>query len=218
LGDVVRRTHTVRGGPDGLKNYRGRLRSAYDGKVAATLRGGVDGPFLTAQLDRWPAWQGVNPLEFTTHYFREPVSKFLVGRGVRVVGHEVRDSRPVTVVEVEPGTFDGKGWKYRIWVDMERGVVVRRAGLIRHPDQDWREYIRIESRGHEEVRPGIWLPAHVKHEVLHAPKAGRPEQVGWSYDGHYLAWEVNRELPEGTFRLDFPPSATVKDNRRPDEK
>jgi hypothetical protein len=124
----------------------------------------------------------------------------------------------VTVVEGEPVTTDGKGWKYRAWVDMERGVVVRRAGLIRYPGQDWREYIRIESRGHEEVKPGIWLPAHFKHESLHTTRSGGAEQISWSYAGRNLGWEVNRELPEGTFHLDFPASATVNDHRRPDEK
>jgi hypothetical protein len=113
-----------------VKNYRGRLRSAYDGKVAATLNGGADGPFLTAQLDRWPAWQGINPLEFTTHYFREPVSKFLVRRGVRVVGQEIWDSRPVTIVEDEPGTFDCKGLRYR---SREPGSPASRDPVVRTP-------------------------------------------------------------------------------------
>jgi hypothetical protein len=208
----------VNRGPDGVTTYRGRWRSAYDGKVAASLSGGVDGPLLAAALDRWPAWHGVNPLEFTTHYFQKPVSRFLGGKGVRVVGQEERDSRPVAVVEGEPVTVDGKGWKYRIWVDMERGVVVRRAGLIQYPGQDWREYTRIETRGYEEVRPGIWLPAYVKYESLHTTKDGGPEQIHWSYEGRNLGWEVNRELPEGAYHLDFPASVTVNDHRRPDEK
>jgi hypothetical protein len=204
--------------PGEVRTYRGRWRSAYDGKVAATLSGGIDNALLTAELDRWPAWHGVNPLEFTVHYFRKPVSKFLGRKGIRVVGQEERDSRTVTVVEGEPVTVDGKGWKYRFWVDMERGVVVRRAGLIQYPGQDWREYTRIESRGHEEVKPGIWLPNHVKYESLHTTKADGPEQISWSYEGRNLGWEVNRELPEGTFHLDFPASATVNDHRRPDQK
>ena len=198
--------------------YRGRWRSTFDGRVATTLSGGVDGPLLTAELDRWPAWHGINPLEFTTHYFREPVSKFVGRQGARVVGVETWESRPATVLERAPVTVDGKGWKYRFWVDLERGIVVRRAGLIRYPDQDWREYTRIESRGHEEVRPGIWLPTHVKYESLHTTKAGGPEQISWSYEGRNLGWEVNRDLPEGTFRLNVPAAATVNDHRRPDEK
>jgi hypothetical protein len=204
--------------PGEVRIYRGRWRSAYDGKVAASLSGGEDGPLLTAELDRTPAWHGVNPLEFTTHYFREPVSKLLRRKGARIVGDEERDARRVTIIEVEPVTVDGKDWKYRFWVDIERGVVVRRAGLIRYPDQDWREYTRIESRGHEEVSPGIWLPAHVLYQSLHTTKAGGPERISWSYEGRNLGCEVNRELPEGTFRLAFPPSATVNDHRTPDAK
>jgi hypothetical protein len=135
-----------------------------------------------------------------------------------IVGAEALDSRPVTVMEGEPVTVDGKGWKYRFWVDLERGIVVRRAGLIRYPDQDWREYTRIESRGHEEVAPGIWLPAYVKYESIHTTKAAGREQISWSYEGHNLGWEVNRDLPGGTFHLDVPSSATISDHRRPDEK
>src|SRR5262249_6198927 len=201
--------------PDGISTYRGRWRSAYDGKAATTLSGGVDGPFSTVEIDRWPAWRGVNPLEFTTHYFRQPVSKFLGREGARAVGVEQRDSRPVTVIEGEPKTVEGKGWKYRFWVDVERGVVVRRAGLIKYPGQDWREYTRIESRGHEQVRPGVWLPAHVKYESLHTTREPGPEQISWSYEGRKVGWEVNRVLPEDSFRLELPASATINDHRRP---
>lgn len=205
-------------GPKGVTTYRGRWRSTFDGEVATTLTGGDDGSFHSAELSGSPHWHGVNPREYTTHYFQQPASVWLKRRAGRVVGREGWESRRVTVAESEPKDVDGTGWKYRFWVDVERGVVVRRAGLIRYPDQDWREYTRIESRAHEEVRPGVWLPDRFQYESLHNVKAGGPEQISWRFDGRNLGWEANRTLPEGTFRLVPPPDLNVKDHRPAEEK
>ena len=41
----------VNRGADGVTVYRGRWRSTYDGKVAASLSGPVEGPFLTAEFE-----------------------------------------------------------------------------------------------------------------------------------------------------------------------
>jgi hypothetical protein len=60
--------------PGEVRTFRGRWRATFDGQVATTLRGSIDGAFISAEIDRWPAWHGVNPLEYTTHNFGEPVS------------------------------------------------------------------------------------------------------------------------------------------------
>lgn len=206
-------------GPGGtVKLVPSRGRNAYDGEVATSLSGSYDGSWATAGLDRHPSYRGINPLESTTHYFGEPVSRFLGPHAPRVVGVDKFDERPTVIVEGEPKVVDGDGWKYRFWVDMERGVVVRRAGLIQKPGQEWREYTRIESRAHEEIRPGVWLPTHVKYESLDVRKPDGRDRVLWSNEGRNIAWEVDRELPDGFFRLAFPASAVVTDRRKADEK
>ena len=206
----------VNSGPDGVKTYPGHWRAAYDGAVAKSMQGGPDGPFHFGSIDRYPAWHGVNPLEYTTHYNREPVSKTLKERPAVFAGRADWDGRPVVMIDTAT-TVNGAAYKARYWIDPERRIVVRRALMIqRVPDKSpWQEYTRIESRDHKEIAPGIWLPMRFKYESVAPPKDGKPEELSWSYEGTNSDWKVNQDPPASTFRLEFPQDVNVNDHRPP---
>jgi hypothetical protein len=195
--------------------YKGRWSCAFDGKEATFLTSGADGKPHFGEISDYPAWHGVNPLEYTTRYNHKTVSSTLRAKKGRVVEWQTRQSRPVVVAETEAVTVDGKGWKQRFWIDMERGVVARRAALMmRTPEQGWREYTRIESDDHRVIAPGIWLPMRVLYESVSIPKDGGPEVMSWRYEGVNSDWAVGKKLPNGLFRLTFPEDLQVNDHRK----
>ncbi|APW60781.1 hypothetical protein [Paludisphaera borealis] len=200
-----------------VRTYKGRWSMAFDGKVATSLTSGADGKPHFAEISDYPAWHGVNPLEFTTRYFQKTVTSTLRAKKGRVVEWKARQSRPVVVAETEVFTSkDGTEWKQRFWIDIERGVIVRRAALMmRTPEQGFREYTRIESDDHEEIAPGIWLPMRVLYESVDVPQDGGPEAMSWRFEGVNSDWVVNKKLPDGLFRLTFPEDLQVNDHRKP---
>ncbi len=205
----------VNSGADGVKTYPGHWRAAYDGEAERSLTGDVMGRWHSAAIDRHPSWHGVNPLEYTVRYNREPVSKTLKERPPVFAGRSDWDGRPVVMIET-PATINGGAWKSRYWIDPERRIVVRRALMRqREPDKSpWQEYSRIESRGHKEIAPGIWLPMRFKYESVDPPKDGKPEELSWSFEGTNSDWKVNQDPPASTFRLEFPADVRVNDHRK----
>lgn len=204
-----------RPGQPPVRVYKGCWRYAFDGKEATTLTGGADGEFHFGGIDDYPSAYGVNPLEYTTRYSQKPITKTLRAEGGRVVGTEERLSRPVVVVELAAVTRGGIDWNQRFWVDMERGVVVRRASLMRrNPEQGWREYARIESSDYREIVPGVWLPSRILYESVSPPKDGGPDELAWRFEGVNSDWRVNRALPADQFRLAFPAGLEIDDHRK----
>ncbi len=216
LGEQIARTS------EGVRTYRRRLRTAFDGKVARSLDGEpdfayrLDGAFQFGSIDDYPAWHGIFPLEYTTRYNSEPVTKILTERPPILAGRAEWDGRPVVILDT-PTTVNGGGWKSRFWVDPARRVVVRRSMLRQQePDKSpWREYTRIESHDHKVVGPGIWLPMRVLYESTTLGKDGKPDELAWSYAGTNSGWKVNQNPPDSTFVLHFPAGLTVNDHRQP---
>ena len=201
-----------------VRLYRAHTRGAFDGKVARQLKGRGDGRFESGSVADVLSWHGVNLLEFTTHYFGSPVSELLKVRGAKIVKHDQWDMRPVVILDTTPRGMDSKR-KYRFWIDPERKIVVRRAILIQfQPDQKYQEYMRIESQGHREIEPGIWLPDRVKYESVEVTADLKPEKLSWGYEGKNTDWKVNQDLPEETFVLSFPDNIRVEDHRDQDPK
>jgi len=201
--------------PNEVSIYRGRWQMAFDGEVATSMKGDSDGVFHSAGIDNYPGWHGVNPLEFTTHYFQKPLSKILKDSDPTVVGQTKWESQPVAIVETKPVVKE-QSRKYRLLIDPARRIVVRRAALVQFaPDQMWQEYTRIESREHKEVSPGVWLPTRVKYESVHVTKDMTPEELSWSFEGRNSEWKVNSKIPDETFRLVFPANVIVTDQRKP---
>lgn len=201
--------------PEDVRISHGRWQTTFDGKAARSLEGGSDGVFHWGGIDDYPAWHGVNPLEFTTHYFAKPVSKILKESSATVVGQTQWESRPVAIVDTKP-VVKKQSRKLRFWIDPARRVVVRRAALIQFaPDQQWQEYTRTESREHKEAKLGAWLPTRTKYEALHVTKDMTPEHVHYSFEGRNSDWKVNSAIPAETFRLDFPENVLVTDRRQP---
>lgn len=195
-----------------VRIYKGRWQGAFDGKVARRMQAyGENGDFSFGSISTTLTWHGINPLEFTTHYFRKPVSHLLKDKNATVVKQVVWDGRRVTIVDTTPTKAKRK---YRFWIDPERQIVVRRAALIQFAaDQEFQEYTRIESRKHQEIKPGIWLPTVVKYESVEVTKERTPEKLSWSYAGTCRDWKVNQTLADGTFVLEFPEGVRVTDRR-----
>jgi len=203
-------------GPNGeTTTYKGRWSTAFDGKAATSMTFGSDGKAQFAGIDDYPSWHGVNPLEFTTDYFQKPITKELRERKGRVLERTMWKSRPVVLVETEVYTADdGSGWKTRYWIDMERGVVVRRAALVKRDEAiGFREYTYIESDGHKEIEPGIWLPETVIYESRSLSRDGGPAKTSWRFEGLNSNWRVNQDIPVDRFRLKFPEDVPVTDRR-----
>ena len=194
--------------PDGksVELRDGRWQGAFDGEVARKLQGGA-----FASLNDVLTWHGIPVLHFTTHYFDKPVSTLLSEKEARVVRHEQFDGRRVVVMDTKVSKANRK---YRFWIDQERSIVVRRAALVRvKDDQPFQEYTFIESTGHKEIAPGIWLPMKVKYESVEPATEERPRQLSWSYEGTNRDWKVNQRLEDSQFTLEFPDGAIVNDHR-----
>jgi hypothetical protein len=204
----------VNSGPNRQVNiFRGRWRTTFDGKEARSLTGSLEGEFHFGSIERYPAWHGVNPWEYTTRYNQQPVSEQLKNPNAQVIGWERWEGRPVVVADTKVTTRDNHGWKARFLVDPERGIVVRRSLFTRKgEDGAWREYSRIESRELTEAAPGIWLPKRMKYESVEPEGEGRPEVLSWSYEGTNSDWKVNQKLPDELFTLSFPDGVSVTDH------
>lgn len=205
---------TVNIGPEGVTTSRGRWQCAFDGNFGRSLTGDREGKFHWGGIDGYMYWHGVDPLEFTTHYFDEPVSVLLKKLGATVTGNLEWEDRRVVRIDMAP-KGDGETRKYRFWIDVERGVVVRRAALVRfEKDLTYQEYTRIESRGHKEIVPGVWLPMQIKYESVGPRPDQTPAELGWSYEGQNSEWKVNQPLPPDQFQIVFPKNVIVTDHRK----
>ena len=206
---------------DGVTTYRGRWRGTFDGKVARSLQGGpdfeyrLDGAFHFASIDDHPSWHGVSPLEYTTRYGDELVSKTLTDRPPIFVGRADWEGHPVEILDT-PTVINRAAYKGRFWIDPARRIVVHRSRLLQlEPGKTpWREYTRTESHDHKEVAPGIWLPARFTLVSTSLGTGGKPDELAWSYEGTNSRWKVNQNPPDSTFQLSFPVGVTVEDHRQ----
>jgi thioredoxin-related protein len=197
--------------------YPRRGKAAFDGKLCRVLEAPREIEAWHGSIFSYAMWEaGPDPREFTTNYFREPVSEDLREHGIVLAGQTEWEGRPVTIVETRPNKSKTgpESRKASYWIDPARNwLVVRRAALIQYrPQQKWQEYDRFESREHAEVQPGVWLPRKLKHEWVLVSEKLQPERLASRDEGEARDWVVNPKLDAAQFVLDFPPGTPVDDS------
>ena len=191
--------------------FRQRAVAAFDGETSRAMRGTPD-RLTSGDIDSYISWYGYDPREFLGKFLSKPIPEFFAERAGRVVGAETWEVRPVTVIETEPVDNNGL-WKYAFWVDVDRNyLVVRAIGYHQRPeDADYYVYTEREAKEHAEVAPGIWLPAEGLQRSYLTP--GDEVEVAWSHAGRFTDWQVNIDVPDERYVLEFPADLIVIDRR-----
>lgn len=150
-----------------------------------------------------PVYTHPSPFDITTHYLGTPVSQLIADGDAKALGRRQWEGREVVVIEVPPVTVRADYIYKRIfWIDPERNIVVRRQSLEqRGPDKPWRLHYVVDTLGHTEVSPGIWLPRAAQVWNWAAQEDGSRRLVGADRIT-FRKWSVNAEIdPE---RLKIP--------------
>lgn len=164
-------------------------------------------------------WE-MDPWNFLTHYFGEPIYKQLEQPGANSIGEFKWHGRSVLGFEtsaVADPSDPGCQWKYRFLIDTDRNfAVVERAGLVQlASDLNWVVYTRISAYDHTEVAPGIWAPMRIEHESFNPTKEGTrkglPPPLSWRWDIKVTKWTFNQPLPDSQFDVRFEPTTVVND-------
>ena len=128
------------------------------------------------------------------------------------MGQQDWDDHQVTVVELEP-IENGNEFKSEFWIDPDRNyVVVRRRNLMRTtPEGKWSTTYSVDTFGHEEVAPGVWLPKIALTRNFDLPTGDETEgQINHNYKAFCKDWKLNVEIPESELTLEFPPGLKVR--------
>lgn len=109
------------------------------------------------------------PTEMATHFLGHPVSEWITSQSL-VVAEEQWESRPVEVLEVTKDRGNPQARMF-LWVDVERGSVVRRFCEL--PIDEGKPVVIDEWSGTQwkEVLDGVWFPTKVRR--LACPYGGR---------------------------------------------
>lgn len=160
----------------------------------------------------WP----VDPWDYTTKFTGLSVVGLLKEFGVEEFDPATRwEGRSVVRIVRKPIHTDQE-YKSQYLVDPERGfAIVRKASLVRStPASEWFEFRGMEGRDYIEVGPNIWVPQRFLIEV-HQPVSTNPTPV-LRYRGtiRNRDWVVNEDVPDSTFKLEFPGDVLVTDTVR----
>jgi protein involved in polysaccharide export with SLBB domain len=202
----IRRTNTRFDGSTNTKHEE--FTSAFDGSTAAilTARKQPDGTEisrrvrLSQQFDR----SHHSPFDFSTQHLGTPISQLLVERAAVPVQMERWEDRPVVVVEASPFTVrDDYIVRHRFWVDLERGIAVRRQSFVQRGEgKPWALHLQIDGKQHTEVKPGIWLPKVVDTWNYHVTTEGQDFLVSKEHF-EVSEWKVNEDIDESRLVPDF---------------
>jgi hypothetical protein len=116
-----------------------------------------------------------------------------------VVSSDVWEDRPVAVLEVQPIVTPKYASQFRLWIDCERGAVVRRQTFMRYgEDGPWALHYQVDARQYSEYSTGIWLPEMIDIENYVVTRAG---QEFLSSKEHYKVsnWIVNAKIDPARF-------------------
>jgi len=196
------------------------LVGTYNGKITRSMEG--IGEFsrgtITESRSEMP-WQ-MDPWNFLTQYFNEPIYKTLEKHGSTITGKAQWQGSEVVVIESQPiANKDdaGRKGKLRFLVNVQRGfAVVERSGLLQFaPDLDWVVYTTIRGYDYVETSPGLWFPMRIEHESFDPSKETvrkrQPPPLAWRWDIRVKKWTVNEPLEASTFELRFPRGVFVND-------
>jgi|GEM_PF-2255244 len=171
-------------------------------------------PFVS--IHEHPSWYVDSPLEFTTQYFREPISKSLREYGGIIVSTGELHGRKVVIAETKPSDA---ARKMRFAVDVERDfTVIRREIMVQFTGESaWKTYSYREGREFQQSG-GAWLPSEVVYESVEPHPGDKPADLLWRFELELGDWKVNQSPPVSVFRSPIPEGAWVNDHREPDGK
>lgn len=192
--------------------------TVYDGTEVREFRTPSIAQLPLVSIHEHPSWYVASPLEFTTQYFREPISKALRDNGGSVVGTGELHGRKVVIAETKPFVSD-TARKMRFAVDAERGfTVLRREIMIQFAGESvWKTYSYHEGKQFQQYS-GAWLPAEVVYETVQAQPGDKPADLAWRFELELRDWKVNQSPPASVFQASIPEGAWVNDHRQPDAK
>jgi hypothetical protein len=190
----------------------------YDGQEFRSLSGSAPEPggaFEKYQFGRISAhaydrtWV-VNPWDFTIRFGLDPVSQVIKAHGIEAYGSAEWEGRPIVRIVAKP-VKAGFTSKNLFLIDYERGfAVVKRASLVEQKPGEWFEYHAIEGHDLVEAGPNIWLPRKVS-TILYSYTVGTPPRLVSRMTIENENWDVNKTIPESTFRIEFPADVFVTD-------
>ncbi len=146
------------------------------------------------------------PLEFLTQSSGRSFSDEISQGEAKITRREMLDDRPLIVsttkaLQVRPNI---KFYHYReFWIDVERGVVVRRQTFSREAeDSPWGLQRRQESSGFEwDAGLELWLPTLAKEFQWHVDGQGQGKLYSLEVFA-YSDWEINPQFAPETFSID----------------
>ena len=150
----------------------------------------------------------VGPFDFTTRQVGTPISKILADGEAKFIETQRWDERPVVVLEAKPKAIrDDYILRQRFWVDVERGVAVRRQSLVQRGEgKPWGLHYQVDATKYAEAAPGVWLPGRVDTLNYHVSDEG---QDFLTSKARFVItdWIVNKKIDASRFDVDLPEQA-----------
>ena len=192
--------------------------SVYDGRASLQFQNATIAQIPSVSIERYPSWWVDSPLELTTQYFREPISKSLRDSGGAIVGSGELNGRQVVIAETEPFVSDAAR-KMRFSIDAERNfTVIRREIMIQfRGESEWKTYSFRESKQLQEQND-VWLPSEAVYESVEPYPGEKPARLLWRHELKLSDWKVNQSPPASVFRSPIPEGGWVNDHRGPEAK
>ncbi|MFC1758831.1 M56 family metallopeptidase [Planctomycetota bacterium] len=182
----------------------------FDGTVARSIKtkrlhsGLIDKSgrieFENASLTR----NGMSPFDFTIRDNRSPISAIIAKQHGRVEQPGNWNGHSYAVIGTYLKRNDGE-LRHEFWIDPTRGFLVARSRTFFRatPENEWSLQTIVESSGHKEVVPGVWLPSKVESQWLRSDQGETPDAF-MKFSGTCSNWKVNREIPASQLTLEFP--------------
>jgi hypothetical protein len=140
-----------------------------------------------------------------------PVAEFLNGiyadssvEDLEFTGYESIDALDCITLH---GTLPGTDQEIQVWLVPRYNYRPLRVDV-------WDDMNRLEVKvDFYEIQPGIWFPSNIRKRMYYTDQTGKEK----SYKMEYLVikdeFEINIDIPDGTFEVEFPVGMSVYDFR-----
>ncbi len=194
----------------GMEFFQREEEDAWDGRIGKSLVGGRPGDTFDYRghvvPDRERAAPGLLPLRpILAHYWP---SRGQVGslRRLSLTGRRGKmDISSCIVLEGSPGVDARTGVNRSIWLDPQRGYIVRRWMAA----QDGKSLLQTDVFYSEDPGHG-WVPSHWK-TLEHRPDGTLRQSI----EATVVEQSINTAIEPEAFQLEFPPGTLVTDLRVP---
>lgn len=159
------------------------------------------------------------PVSCTLSVGPERLSELLAHENAKIVRTETVANRPTLVIEADPIISETEGrYGIRLWIDVERGVAVRREFWVGTSDLASSDpMLVVECSDYQEAAPGVWLPMKIeKRSNSQSLDAEEPDQFDSERQPHISndliemrQWKVNVPIPAERFAEKFPSDAKL---------